>query len=493
LIADRAEQTSDSLHFVIVGASLSLVQDLWNRIAMRGGFRMSYIVHPSHDLSALPGGSIGGARVFFMREDVRDPLPVPDRELLASLERDGVPTIHNMIMSDRFVSAVPYDEALAYATALVRRLIALYDRTKPSVIIGGFDALHGSLAFAVAKRMGIPWFALYFGTRPSGQAAFCADLSPASLVAFDSRSRGELQTCAENLLAQFEQGSGAAAYYIPPRVLSMSFALKRIPAQLRTLRQVLKRRRLRRYAKFSDPRTAYSLAELFREAIRLRRNVWELRRHRLRDKPIDGRFAFFGLHMQPESSIDVFAHFFSNQTRVIELMARSLPPTHRLLVKLHKSDDLNYSTRRLRELSAFPGVELVSADANSREFIERTDLVFAIQGTIGLEAALLGKPVIMFGDSPTKVFPSVATIGKTIDLPGLVREKLKEQKPRRAQIVAALACYLAPFHAASGNDWSSRPTDEQIDGYVRLFELLQEHVHNTAHAAVAGANQRRDQ
>ena len=263
-------------------------------------------------------------------------------------------------------------------------------------------------------------------------------------------------------------------------MLSASFMLKRIPAQLRSLRQVLKRHRLRHYLKFTDPWTAYSITGLFREAIRLRMNFWELQRQRLRDRPSEGRFAFFGLHMQPESSIDVFAHFFSNQTRVIELMSRSLPPTHKLLVKLHKSDALNYPTRRLEELAAFPAIELVSPDANSREFIERAELVFAIQGTIGLEAALLGKPVIMFGDSPAKVFPSVATIGKTIDLPRLVRAKLHEQKPHRSQIVAALAHYLAPFHAASGNDWSISPTDEQIDGYVRLFELLQKHLSKTA-------------
>ena len=467
---------SSSPHFVTVGAPLSLVRDLWERIAVRGGFRFSHIVHPSYDRSSLALGSAERARVYLLREDLREPLPPADRELLASLERPGVPTVHNMILSDRLLTALPYEEALAYATVLVRRLITLYERIRPSVIIGGFDALHGSLALAVARRMGIPWFALYFPTRPSGQAAFCADLSPASLVAFDSRSRDEMHLLAEDMLARFEASTAAASYYHAPEVLTTAFILKRLPAHLTSLRQVMRRRGLARYLRFSDPPNAYSFRGLIREAVRLRANAWQLRRHRLRDKPGPGRFAFFGLHMQPESSIDVHAHFFSNQTRVIELMSRALPPTHRLLVKLHKSDALNYSTRRLQELRAFPAVELVSPHANSREFIDQADLVFAIQGTIGLEAAMLGKPVIMFGDSPVRAFPSVATIGKTVDLPALVRAKLAEQRPERAQIVAALARYLTPFHAASGNDWSIVPTDEQIDGYVRLFELLEEHV-----------------
>jgi capsule polysaccharide export protein KpsC/LpsZ len=200
--------------------------------------------------------------------------------------------------------------------------------------------------------------------------------------------------------------------------------------------------------------------------------LWLLNRRALLRQPPKRRFAFFGLHMQPESSIDVFAHFFSHQERVIELITRSLPPTHTLFVKLHKSDTPNYSSASLARYSRFPGVELVSAHADTFEFISRADLVFSIQGTIGLEAALLGKPVIMFGDSPTKLFPSVSTIGKSVDLPALIRQKLAESPPSRSDIIAAFAAYLAPFYPASQNDWSIRPTDAQIDDFVKLFELL---------------------
>ena len=176
--------------------------------------------------------------------------------------------------------------------------------------------------------------------------------------------------------------------------------------------------------------------------------------------------------MQPESSIDVFAHFFSNQARVIELIARSLPPTHSLLIKLHKSDTLNYSSESLAKYSGFPGVELVSQHADTLSFIQQADLIFSIQGTIALEAALLGRPVIVFGDSPTKRFPSVSTVGKTVDLPNLIRQKFAEPPPSRSDIVAAFAAYLAAFYPACHNDWNVRPTNEQIDDFVKLFALL---------------------
>jgi hypothetical protein len=135
----------------------------------------------------------------------------------------------------------------------------------------------------------------------------------------------------------------------------------------------------------------------------------------------------------------------------------------------------NYSPAQLARLNSVPGAELVSPYADAYEFIQKAELVFAIQGTIALEAALLGKPVILFGDSPVKDFPSAATMGRTTDLPALVRQKLSERAPARARIIDAFASYLAPFYPASGNDWSVRPTDVQIDDYVQLIELLKSH------------------
>jgi hypothetical protein len=33
-------------------------------------------------------------------------------------------------------------------------------------------------------------------------------------------------------------------------------------------------------------------------------------------------------------------------------------------------------------------------------------------------------------------------------------------------------CGLAPFYPASHNDWRISPTDAEIEGYVRFFQLL---------------------
>jgi hypothetical protein len=348
-----------------------------------------------------------------------------------------------------------------------------YSAMKPTAIIGGFDALHGSLGFAVAKVMGIPWFVFNFNPLPSGQVALGSDLSPASKVVLEPGRAVEMRSFAGRLVGDFEVRKVEASAYIPPKLLSPGFIIKRIPSQFRVLLKIARRRRLKDAFKYTDLASSYSLVGVLREAIRLRKNSLRMPHNEFLREPPTGRYAFFGLHMQPESSIDVFAHFFSNQVYIVELMARSLPPTHTLLVKLHKSDVSNYPRALLTRFTELPGVRLVSPYADTIEFIKRADIVFSIQGTIGLEGALLGKPVIMFGDSPTKIFPSVSTFGRTPDLPALVRKKIDESRPSRAAVVDAFATYLAPFYPASHNDWTIRPTDDEIDGYVHLFALLE--------------------
>jgi len=467
----------NNFHFVTVGTSLRLVRNLWDRIAARGGFKASHIVHPTYDRRSWTESG-GTGNCHFFRDDLRSRLPPADSELLSSLEGGDVPTIHNMILSDRVVSKLAYAEALSYATLLTRRLFDLYRKLDPSVVIGDFDAMHSALGLGVARKLGIPWFALTFSTIPPGSVALCTGLTPATAVTLEPSRRVELRSYAEEMLRGFESMEIRAPAYLPPRLLSPQVILEQTSSQMKSLWQVLKRRRLGQYRKYSDFANSYALTALFKEAFRLRRNALLMPRRKLLKKAGIGRYAFFGLHMQPEASIDVFAHFFSNQLRVIELMSRSLPPTHTLLVKLHKSDVPNYSREHLARLSRFPGVELVSPYADTHQLIRGADIVFAIQGTIGLEAALLGRPVVMFAESPISAFPSASAFGKAADLPRLVRAKLIEIPPARGRIVEAYAAYLAPYYPATDNDWSRILNDTDIDNYLRLFRLMENHIQN---------------
>ena len=169
-----------TFHVVTVGWEEVLVDGLCKPVAAKSRIRFSHVLHPRH--TALEFRDRRNEGLYFVRESPRDAIPEPDRELLRSLEAKGVPTIHNMILGDRVLSALEYREALGYATLLARRLAELFDKLKPSVVIGGFDGIHAGIALAVAKRAGVPWYALNFSVIPPELACFCDGMSPAARV-----------------------------------------------------------------------------------------------------------------------------------------------------------------------------------------------------------------------------------------------------------------------------------------------------------------------
>ncbi len=476
---------------VTIGWDDTLVRDLADPIAADTGFAFRHVVHPRFTEQNWPSELGGRSDIAFFRRDLSEPMPAPDRSLLASLERSDVPTIHNMILGDRVVSKLDYREALGYATFLSRRLIALLEAERPQVVIGGFDAIHGGLGLAVARHLRLPWFALHFSVLPPGMACFCDRLSPAARVNLRARDTTRMRELARASLEKFEQRAIQAPAYLAPAPPSPVDRLRRLPAHATRLVSILRGARESEYTKFTEKANSYhalSTVRFLRARSAARRAIGQVPTV---TAPPDTPFAFFGLHMQPESSIDVWAPFFSNQFWVIELLSRSLPPSHDLLVKIHKSDAAKYSREQLQQLSALPGVRLVPPFADTQQFIRAADLIVAIQGTIGLEGALLGKPVVMLGDSPAVAFPSVSRIGNIWELPAMVRRKLAERAPSREEIVHAYAEYLTPFFPASLNRWYEARTAQELQDYARLFVELRDYVTTTRDQAESPASRAR--
>ncbi len=458
---------SSNFHVVTIGWPV----DLADEIARQSGIKFSQIAHPRHTRgdSSLRSSACD---LYFIFDHPRQQMPEPDRTFLAALEQPGVPTIHNIILSDRVVSKLDYREALGYVTFVARRLEDLFYGLRPSVVIGGHDAVHGGVSLAVARYLGIPWYALNFSVIPPGLACFVDALTPSACVPVEEHSAAELRQRAEASLANFEGRGVRVPAYITPPALSFGQALRRLPRRIAVATEIVRNYQKRRLLRFTDERTSFSLLAALTRIRATGSARRALARVRTLSTPPAYPFVLFGLHMQPESTIDVWAPFYSNQLWVIELLSRAIPASHRLLVKIHKSDAANYSEDSLRRMLSRPATEFVHPLADARAFVARSDLVVSIQGTMGLEAALLGKPVIVLGDSPVTLLPSVARIGELSELPALVRRQLALVRPSRRDIVDAYAQYLSAFAPAVHNDWSRPRTELEIERLSAMFHSL---------------------
>lgn len=454
---------------VSVGWSANLISGLLASIQDRTSIRFSHIVLTGRERAAFACEQYR-SDIYCIREDVAEKLQDVDAGLLASLEGPGIPTIHNMIMGDRVVRYLRYQEAMAYATYLAKRLDILYREIQPSVVIGGFDSIHSGIGLAVAKKRGIPWYAMNFSTIPNGLSCFCTGLTPDKGIAVKTASMEVLRSTAEKTLDEYINRSIVVPAYRSAN--SFRTVFRRLPNHVHVFLKRLRGRICGRYDRYSD----FPIRRVITQYLRKRFNLLSFPRQWVINKPPKGQYILFALHMYPESSTDTWAPFFSNQFAVIETIARAIPPNYQLLVKLHVSDGDNYSRRQLSQMRRMPGVQLVSPLAQSRPFIEASAMIIAIQGTIALEGALLGKPVLMFGESRVVELPSVTRIGAITELPNLIRTKLAEPHPSRKEIVAGFMSFLSVFAPACYNDWKKLLTSGEIESLSDQFSSLRSYV-----------------
>ena len=110
----------------------------------------------------------------------------------------------------------------------------------------------------------------------------------------------------------------------------------------------------------------------------------------LKEKP----FVFYGLHKQPESSIDVRGRYFEDQLQNIINIWRNLPDDWYLVVKERSNAIGDRSISFYKKIKALPNVILIDHKTDSYSIMKNSKLVISVTGTICYEAALQNIPAI---------------------------------------------------------------------------------------------------
>lgn len=179
-----------------------------------------------------------------------------------------------------------------------------------------------------------------------------------------------------------------------------------------------------------------------RRAARLLRDRY-ISAQRLRDT----RYVFYPLHTEPEVSLLVYGRPFVNQIEIIRQLAMSLPVGTILVVKEHPWMVGKRTQDAYRKLLNIPRVHLARPDASARDLSAGAQLVVVITGSVALEAAMLGKPVITFGDCPYNALPDtmVRRCSDPRRLPMFIRDMLRDYRNDEG----ALEAYVAATYETS--------------------------------------------
>lgn len=119
---------------------------------------------------------------------------------------------------------------------------------------------------------------------------------------------------------------------------------------------------------------------------------------------LNERYIVFFLHYQPEETTSPNGGIFANQSLCIETLLRNTPQDVKIYVKEHPNQFMSHMqghTKRIKEfydgLLSNPRVSLVPFEVNSFSLISNAIAVSTVTGTVGWEAAVRKKPVIIFG------------------------------------------------------------------------------------------------
>ncbi len=111
-----------------------------------------------------------------------------------------------------------------------------------------------------------------------------------------------------------------------------------------------------------------------------------------------GEFCFFPLHTEPEVSIQILGRpYHKNQIELLRNLGASLPFGMKLLVKEHPRSIGKRSSEFYERLLEIPNLFFIDSNLGSFDIVTKSKFISVISSTIGLEAIIMKKPVLVLG------------------------------------------------------------------------------------------------
>lgn len=411
----------------------------------------------------------------FQRSEALD--QAPDMKFLAEKEKElELVNIPFLISSDRYISKLPYEKALRLLELGIRFVESSLERQKPELIVmDDVCCMLSFLIYVIGKKRGVGVWSLgslklnhrlsiyddYLDHREKVNQSF-QDLKKRNLNPEESEYA---QNYLREYTTQYEPLLYLKTRSKPPRfsfhsllfLIRLCFHHRKDPADT----------------------TRMSFKELvFSRCLRV------LRYHaakwmRLFEIPPQGeKYLFYPLQVQPERSTLILAPFYCDQIALIENISKSMPLGYRLYVKDHPISLGRRPLSEYKRLKQLYNVRLIDTSVPSFGLVKNAAMVISISNTIGIEAIMAEKPLLIFGEPFYKEYDLTTYVDQIKDLPKLIRQTLDQFTPNRELLLK----YITALHAGS-----YKGTRRQPDAvpYVNSWE----NINNVATALMQEMNQ----
>ena len=140
---------------------------------------------------------------------------------------------------------------------------------------------------------------------------------------------------------------------------------------------------------------------------------------------IQYKYIYFPLHVPADMALTVRAPELLDQYTLIDYLARSIPITHKLVIKEHPAFVGGTEYNRIVSLLKTHDNIILSRPINNFDVVNNCDLLITINSKAGVEAIVCGKPVIVLGDAFYKNAPLVSYIDDISKLKDAIPSSIK--------------------------------------------------------------------
>lgn len=144
---------------------------------------------------------------------------------------------------------------------------------------------------------------------------------------------------------------------------------------------------------------------------------------------LNSPYVYFPMSIEEEMNLLHYAPYYTNQFEVILHVAKSIPINYHLYVKEHIATRLRgwHNKNYYKHILELPNVVFIHPYYDNNILIKNAKLIVTIRGHSSLKAMRYGKPVIVFGDQPLSIMPSIFKVENLNELPELVRTALNHK------------------------------------------------------------------
>lgn len=354
----------------------------------------------------------------------------PDRALIKKFENElGAPGLWNSVLADRRLQFGRYcksiqhyrpryteNQLLGVLSEALLRVETFFEEVQPDIVFGFVPVtLHEYLILRIAEARGVK-IRLLRSTKIENYISLNDRLFGLSghinekMVSEHEEFEPETYAVVDRYLNHTSQNG---AVYEGMHLPSFAYRRSKLSVMVRVIAVSVWneiRRLLNRTIKEDNHNPGYLIPALIEQvflplrAYRARKFIKKTNKKNL--DIVESEYCLFPLHFEPEIALQIYARPLQNQIEVARNIALSLPAGMKLVVKEHPRSSGHRPLSYYRKLLDIPNVVLAEPEVSSFELIRAARIVVVITGNMGLEAAVLKKPVVVLGEADYSELPS---------------------------------------------------------------------------------------